>query len=65
MPSEVVAMWVPEDGRSATMLVRRADGGFVFQRIDARVAAASRLAASYQMGSNAPARVRYTGGKPS
>jgi hypothetical protein len=65
MPSEVVTMWVPEDCLSAAMLVRRADGGFVFKSIDARVAAASRLAASYQTASSAPMRVRPTGGKPS
>jgi hypothetical protein len=46
-------------------LVRRADGGFVFKRIDARVAAASRLAATYRTGLNAPERPQQTGGKPS
>jgi hypothetical protein len=65
MPSEIVTMLVPEDCLSAAMLVRRTDGAFVFKSIDARVAAASRLAAPYQTATNAPVRVRYTGGKPS
>jgi hypothetical protein len=65
MPSDDVAMVVREDSLSAAILVRRADGGFVFKRIDARVAAASRLAAIYQTGLNAPERLRQTGGKPS
>jgi hypothetical protein len=47
MQSEIIAMLVPEDSLSATMLVRRADGRFVFERIDARVAAASRVAANW------------------
>ena len=65
MPSEDVAMVVREDSLSAAILVRRADGGFVFKRIDARVAAASRLAASYQRGVIAAQRVPQTGAKPS
>ena len=66
MPSKDVAMVVHEDSLSAAILVRRADGGFVFKRIDARMAAASRLAATYQTGLNAPERSRQTGGsKPS
>jgi hypothetical protein len=65
MPSEEVAMVVQEDSLSAAILVRRADGGFVFKSIDARVAAASRLAASYQLGLNVPERVPHIGGKPS
>ena len=65
MPSEDVAMVVREDSLSAAILVRRADGGFVFKRIDARVAAASRLAASYQKGVCASERVPQTVGKPS
>jgi hypothetical protein len=47
MQSEIIAMLVPEHSLSATMLVRRADGRFVFERIDARVAAASRVAANW------------------
>jgi hypothetical protein len=65
MPSEDVAVVVREDSLSAAILVRRADGGFVFKRIDARVAAASRLAASYQKGVSASERVPQTVGKPS
>jgi hypothetical protein len=65
MSSEDVAMVVREDSLSAAILVRRADGGFVFKRIDARVAAASRLAATYETGLNAPERPRHTGGRPS
>lgn len=47
MQSEIIAMWVPEASLSATMLVRRGDGRFAFERIDARVAVASRLAATW------------------
>ena len=65
MPSEDVAMVVREDSLSAAILVRRADGGFVFKRIDARVAAASRLAASYQKGISASECMPQTVGKPS
>ena len=66
MPSDDVAMVVREDSLSAAILVRRADGGFIFKRIDARVAAASRLAAAYQTGLNiVPEHLRQTGGKPS
>ena len=50
MQSEIVAMLVPENSLNGTLLVRRADGGFAFQRIDARLAAAVRAAAAY--GSN-------------
>jgi hypothetical protein len=64
MPSEDVAMVVREDSLSAAILVRRADGGFVFKSIDARVAAAARLAATYRTGLNAPESLRQTGGKP-
>ena len=47
MQSEIIAMMVPQDSLSATMVVRRADGQVAFARIDARVAAASRLASSW------------------
>ena len=57
-------MVVREDSLSAAILVRRADGGFVFKSIDARVAAAARLAATYRTGLNAPESLRQTGGKP-
>ncbi len=47
MQSEIIAMIVPQDSLSATMLVRRADGQFAFARIDARLAAASRVASRW------------------
>jgi hypothetical protein len=47
MQSKIIAMLVPDDGHTAMMLVRRADGQFAFQKIDARVACASRLAAGW------------------
>ena len=40
-------MLVPDTGYQATMLVRRANGQFAFERIDARVAVASRVAADW------------------
>jgi hypothetical protein len=47
MQSEIIAMLVPEAGLSATMVIRRADGQFAFERIDTRVAVASRVAAGW------------------
>jgi hypothetical protein len=47
MQSEIIAMMVPLDSLSATMLVRRADGQIDFARIDARLAAASRVASRW------------------
>jgi hypothetical protein len=47
MQSKVVAMLVPEESLKATLLVRRADGQFAFERIDARVAKAWRVAAGW------------------
>jgi hypothetical protein len=47
MQSKIIAMLVPEDSLAATMLVRRANGQFAFERIDARVAVASRVAAGW------------------
>jgi hypothetical protein len=47
MQSEIIAMLVPEASLCATMLIRRADGRFAFERIDARVAFASRVAAGW------------------
>jgi hypothetical protein len=47
MQSEVFALCVPEGSLSATMLVRRANGQFAFERIDARVASAVRAAARW------------------
>lgn len=40
-------MLMPEGSPGATLLVRRADGQFAFERIDARVASAARVAASF------------------
>jgi hypothetical protein len=45
MQSQIIAMLMPEGSPGATLLVRRADGQFVFERVDARVAAAARVAA--------------------
>ncbi|GAC1501464.1 MAG: hypothetical protein NVS1B6_07860 [Steroidobacteraceae bacterium] len=47
MQSQVVAVLVPIGCRRATLLVRRGNGEFALQGIDARVAAATRLAASW------------------
>jgi hypothetical protein len=48
MQSEVIAMLIPEGSPGAALLVRRADGQFAFERIDARVAAAARVAARWR-----------------
>jgi hypothetical protein len=45
MQSVVIAMLMPEDSPGATLLVRRADGQFAFERVDSRVACAARVAA--------------------
>jgi hypothetical protein len=47
MQSKVIALLAPEGSLQATLLVRRGDGQFNLERIDARVAAAARLAAHY------------------
>jgi hypothetical protein len=47
MQSKVIALLAAEDSREATLLVRRGDGQFALARIDARVASAARLAASF------------------
>jgi hypothetical protein len=47
MRSEIFAMLMPDGSPAATLVVRRADGGFAFERIDARVAAAVRVAAGW------------------
>ena len=47
MKSQVIALLVPAGSRRATLLVRRGDGQFALERIDTRVAHASRVAASY------------------
>jgi hypothetical protein len=50
MQSKIVALLADEGSREATLLVRRGDGQFALSRIDARVAAAARLAALYAPG---------------
>ena len=53
MQSAVVAMLIPEGSPGAALLVRRADGQFALERIDARVACAARVAANwYAKGSS-------------
>jgi hypothetical protein len=47
MESKVIAMLGADGNREATLMVRRGDGQFALARIDARVAAAARLAAPY------------------
>ena len=45
MQSEMIAMLMPAGSAGAALLVRRADGQFALERIDARVARAARMAA--------------------
>jgi hypothetical protein len=47
MQSKVIALLASEGSPSATLLVRRADGQFALERIDARLGLAVRLAAAY------------------
>ena len=47
MQSHIIALLVPQGCRKATLLVRRGDGQFALQGIDARVASATRVAASW------------------
>ena len=47
MQSKIIALLAPEGSLEATLLVRRANGQFALERIDTRVAHASRVAASY------------------
>ncbi|HXP24332.1 MAG TPA: hypothetical protein VN891_01055 [Steroidobacteraceae bacterium] len=47
MQSKVIALLAAEGSREATLLVRRGDGQFALARIDARVAAAARLAGRF------------------
>jgi hypothetical protein len=44
MQSRIVAMLMPAGSPGAALLVRRADGQFAFERIDARLAFAARAA---------------------
>jgi hypothetical protein len=47
MQSVIVALLSPADSPEAALLVRRADGQFALERVDARLAAAARLAANW------------------
>ena len=47
MQSQIIALLVPEGSHRATLLVRRGNGQFALEGIDARVAAATRIAASW------------------
>jgi hypothetical protein len=47
MQSQVIALLALEGSPEATLLVRRGDGQFSLNRIDARLGAAARLAATY------------------
>jgi hypothetical protein len=47
MQSHIIALLVPEGSRKATLLVRRGDGQFALEGIDARVASATRVAAAW------------------
>jgi len=45
MQSEIIALLVPAGSLMATLLVRRGDGQFTLEKIDSRVASATRVAA--------------------
>jgi hypothetical protein len=47
MQSQIIAFLVPDGCRQATLLVRRGNGQFALEGIDARVASAARVAASW------------------
>jgi hypothetical protein len=47
MQSKIIALLAPEGSLEATLLVRRANGQFALERIDARLAHATRMAAAY------------------
>ncbi len=47
MQSQIIAFLVPDGCRQATLLVRRGDGQFALEGIDARVASAARVAADW------------------
>jgi hypothetical protein len=47
MQSKIFALLGVEGSPEATLVVRRSDGQFALARVDARVAAATRLAARY------------------
>ena len=45
--SHIIALLVPPGSRQATLLVRRGNGEFALEGIDARVASATRIAATW------------------
>ena len=47
MPSQIIALLVPQGCRKAALLVRRGDGQFALEGIDARVASATRVASAW------------------
>lgn len=47
MQSQIIALLVPDGCRQATLLVRRGNGQFALEGIDARVASATRVAANW------------------
>jgi hypothetical protein len=47
MQSQIIALLVPQGSRKATLLVRRGNGQFALEGIDARVASATRVAATW------------------
>jgi hypothetical protein len=47
MQSQIIALLVPRGSPGAALLVRRGDGQFDFQAIDARLASATRVAATW------------------
>jgi hypothetical protein len=47
MQSELIALWLLEGSERAALVVRRADGQFALERIDARLASAALTAATY------------------
>jgi hypothetical protein len=47
MQSQIVALLSAEGEHEATLLVRRGNGQFFLERMDARLGRAARLAASY------------------
>jgi hypothetical protein len=55
MQSVVIAMLMPAGTPGAALLIRRADGQFAFERIDARVACAARAAAKWSRKNGAGA----------
>jgi hypothetical protein len=59
MQSEIFAMLMPDGSPGAALVVRRADGGFAFERIDARVAAAVRVAADWFREESADAHAEW------